>query len=41
MVFWYRYMADDDEQFRFEVPEQVILSNPYYMTDIFVHVRKK
>ncbi len=41
VVFWYRYLASNDDIFRLEVPEQVILSNPYYMTDIFVHVRKK
>ena len=41
VVFWYRYLAGDEDIFKLEVPERVILSNPYYMTDIFVHVRKK
>ena len=41
VVFWYEYMAEHNDAFQSNVPEEVILSNPYYMTDIFVHVRKK
>lgn len=41
VVFWYMYISRRDGAVQLEIPEKVILSNPYYMTDIYVHVRKK
>ncbi|MBQ6774463.1 MAG: transporter substrate-binding domain-containing protein [Synergistaceae bacterium] len=39
-VFWYVSMNDDSVR-RFYVPDQVIISEPYYSWDTFVHVKRK
>ena len=38
VVFWYQFVNGVNEQH--DIPEEVIVSDPYYKWDTFVHVRK-
>ena len=38
-VFWYQFVNGVEEQH--DIPEEVIISEPYYSWDTFVHIRKE